>query len=499
MIKTRESLTSLLTGAGVAMVAITSLATASVTKTLSLNAPGSPSNFFLMIACSGLATILVLSHLHHELKLREKRAVTEARTDPLSGLFNRKAIFEALDRKICDHKKSGTSSCLAMFDLNNFKNVNDTLGHERGDELLKLVAARLKSILPADRIFRLGGDEFAVILDGLTLQEAKEDCRNLHQRIAGTYTLSGTRAGIGCSIGVALIDGEFKASDLMRHADLAMYKAKESRTFVEVFDQRMRQEVERKSELSKRLELALQSGKDITLKYQPIFSREKHIVALEVYFRWHDNEYGAIPPREAVHVARLTQQIDTLSLFVVAQAIKVLDRFSGIKMCVNLEAMQILDTRFSEALDELIASSGMPHSSFQLEFDESEIVAYGPKIGSVLRGLADCGFTIAVDNFGSSTSSLTELRTLGVTAIKFDNSVLANARDTQNISLLRAKVQLAGALGMSATCKGIADHEDETIALQSGCDLLQGFKYGRPDNAGVFIDQSEQILRSVNG
>jgi len=499
MFKTRDSLTSLLTGAGVAMVALTGLATVMLMVVVQTNPIGSLSNFFVMTACSSISTIFVFSNLHFELKSWERKAFTEARTDPLSGLPNRKAVIEALNRMISNFGRDGAASYFAIFDLNNFKNVNDTLGHEMGDELLAQVAERLRTLFPPHHIFRLGGDEFALLFEQCKLSEAEDKCRRLHNNIAGSYMLGETFAGIGCSLGLAQVEDGLTASDLMRRADHAMYKAKKSRTFIETFDQNMLQELERKSELTSRLRSSLVDGVGISLKYQPIFSREKDIVALEVYFRWYDNELGEVPPREAVQIARLTQQIDSLSLFVAGEAIKLMKQVHGIKMCINVEAMQILDTRFAEALEKLIIANGMRSSSFQLEIDESEIVAYSTKVMSVLRGLADSGFTIAVDNYGSSTSSLTELHSMGVTAIKLDNSLLHNARDTKSISILRAKVHLASTLGIKVTCKGICDQEDESIALQSGCDFLQGFRYGRPDCAGSFLDQSEKLAMIVNG
>jgi diguanylate cyclase (GGDEF)-like protein len=481
------------------MVAMTSLATIAVAVALGANSADYFSGFFLMIVCSSSATIFVFSHLHLELKQREQQVRTEARTDPLTGLPNRKAMIEALDEMILEHRNEGTSPCLALLDLNDFKNVNDTLGHEMGDELLIQAAKRLRHCLPSHQIFRLGGDEFAALFHGEGLTKAQNLGRNLHHAVAGTYTLKETRAAIGCSIGIAQVEDDLTCSDLMHRSDLAMYKAKRSRSFVEVFDQAMRAQASRKAELADRLKDALRDGAGIALKYQPIFTRELRIEALEVYFRWFDEEFGAIPPREAVQIARLTQQIDALGLFVASRAIRILKKIPAMTVCINIEATQILDTRFSEALEEMVVNFGLSNSNIQLEIEEAEIVAYGSKIAPVLKGLADSGFTIAVDNFGSSTSSLTELQSLGISAIKLDYSVLQFARAARNIAIIRAKVNLASTLGMRVTCKGIGDQEDEAIAIEAGCDYLQGFKYGRPDNAEAFMKQSEHALLSAAG
>lgn len=499
----QSSLTSLLVGAGAAMVAMTSIATITVPGLLNWSEADLLHSFLLMIGCSSTATIYVFSHLHAELKRREKEAISEARTDPLTSLPNRKAAVETLRRKINQFNATGNVSCLVFLDLNNFKNINDTLGHDVGDELLTKVAQRLKEHLKTNKIFRLGGDEFALILSNCTVLNAMNICRNLHHRIAGTYSFGETYAGVGCSFGIAQVGTDLSASELMRRADFAMYKAKKNRTFVEVFDDKMHQEVTRRSQLSDGLRVALQSGAGITLKYQPIlsserFPNERRVVALEVYFRWYFEPLGAIPPREAIQIARLTQQIDRLSLFVAGKAGELISRLPNTKLSLNVDAAQVLDTRFSEALEELLTGVGLPNSAFQLEFDEAEVVSYSTRIAPVMRGLAESGFSIAIDNYGTRTSSLTDLKSFGVSALKLDGSILRNARETGNIAIMRAKVHLASTLGMSVTCKDIKDQEDESIALQAGCDFLQGFKYGRPDYAETFLVASSQDLENGN-
>ncbi|WP_206520308.1 EAL domain-containing protein [Altererythrobacter sp. BO-6] len=492
-------MTSILVAAGVAMVAITSVATVILTAGLQTNGYTSLGNFFLMVACSSSATVFVLSHTYSELKARERHASVEARTDALTGLQNRKALNEELNQLVLQSQTLAGSGWLGLIDLNNFKNVNDSLGHEKGDELLMHVAKRLLEIVPANEAFRLGGDEFAVVFRNLTKSDAEDICRRLYQNVARSYDLVGTYVAIGCSIGLAEVEVGLTSSDLMRRADLAMYKAKKSRSIVEAFDLTMRDELVRTAELCKRLPEAFENEKAITLKYQPIISRDGEIEALEVFVCWRDQHFGFISPYETNHIGRLTQQIDNLSFFAISRSFSLLQARPGLSICINIEAMQVLDTRFAEALKQLVISSRQDTSNFQLEIDEAEWTAHGPKCGPVLRGLADVGFTIAVDNFGVGSSSLKELKSFGVTAVKFDQSFLTASGQTSSIALLQASVKLAKTLGMEVTCKGVNSLEDEVMALQAGCDYLQGSLYGRPDNAVMFLRDFGSLALKATG
>lgn len=494
-----KSLTSILVAAGVAMVAITSVATVILTAGLQSNGYTSLGNFFLMVACSSSATVFVLSHTYSELIARERHASVEARTDALTGLQNRKALNEELNQLVLQSQTLAGSAWLGLIDLNNFKNVNDSFGHEKGDEVLMQVAKRLLEDLPAKQAFRLGGDEFAVVFRNLTKSEAEKTCRRLYQNVAGTYDLVGTYVGIGCSIGLAEVEVGLTSSDLMRRADLAMYKAKKSRSILEVFDLTMRDELVRTAELCKRLPEAFENEKAITLKYQPIISRDGEIEAFEVFARWRDQHFGVISPNETNYIARLTRQIDNLSLFAISRSISLLQTKPGLSMCINLDALQVFDTCFAEALEHLVINSRQDPSNFQLEIDETEWTAHGPKCGPILRGLADVGFTIAVDNFGVGSSSLKELKSFGVTAIKFDRSFLTASRQTGSIALLKASAKLAATLGMKVTCKGVDSRQDEAMALQAGCDYLQGCLYEASDNAVVLYRDFGPLALKADG
>ncbi|WP_394729467.1 EAL domain-containing protein [Altererythrobacter sp. GH1-8] len=475
-----KSLTSLLVAAGAAMVALTSLAMVGILLSLEWIGHYNWAAPVAMVACSSVASLLVMSHLNSELVGWKERNAIEARTDPLTSLLNRKAMVDTVKRK---SKEASSQSVLVFLDLDRFKHVNDTLGHDAGDALLKKVAFHLVSRTSFNEVFRLGGDEFALVLENCSVDQAVSTCLRLHREIARIHDIGEGCAEIGCSFGIAEIDGLTDPADVMRRADLAMYKAKNLNLWVQVFDHEMLEQSMRDTDLAIQLERSLADRKGLSLEYQPIVSRSFAVVALEGLLRWHTDEYGSVGPREALTIARRTRQTIEISLFVARQACLDLRNFPDLIMCINVEASQISDHEFRSEFRSLIGELGYEPCHFQLEFEEADLIANKARLTPVLQEMSDAGFVIAADNYGSSNSSLSVLRSMGVSAVKLDSSILHEARAMQSIAVLRAKVNLASSLGVTVTCKGIMDQEDEQIALQSGCDFLQGFRYGHPGDA----------------
>lgn len=423
---------------------------------------------------------------------QDKTSFAETRIDCLTGLANRKALMDLLADHSEEIDPSVPYSFLVILDLDRFKSINDGFGHQAGDALLKMLGGRLVAIgRDFDcRPFRLGGDEFALVIERRTLEAAKEICLAVRDSIVRPYKTSDFHAFVGCSLGVAKIERKLGASDVLRRADLAMYRAKKSTDSIALFDAAMLEAVERNADLSNRLRHALQNEVGLSAKLQMILARNKEMVSLEALFRWSDEKHGSVCADEAIEIARTNHLLDEISTFMVRSSIEPLRKFPGARLCLNVEATQLLDERFSIALLELVQSHAIETSRIQLEIRESDFVEFGEQMSCVLQKLHYSGFVIAVDNFGSSNASLTYLRKLGATELKFDQSVLENARETQNNSVMKAKVELAKSLGLCVTCKGIADEEDELIALATGCDYLQGFRYCRPDSSQIFTEFS---------
>lgn len=482
------------------MVALTGIATVALSFSTEGVLAGDWKQISIMILSSSCATIFVLGLLHSDLQeyhgrlwKREWLAQIEARRDGLTALRNRKALYEDLERIVADGSAQG-SSFLSIIDLDHFKNVNDTMGHGVGDELLKLVAERISNAVSSTgRVYRLGGDEFAILLFGTTAEQALELCRHVCEQVANDYSIGGTWTSVGCSIGISDVESDLTVSEVMRRSDLAMYEAKSSRTGAKFFDNTMAKELERKTQLAVRLRIALAEERGISTKFQPIFDTRMGLVALEGLFRWRDDKYGAVTAQEAICVARDNRLLDKISLFVIRNACSQAQEVSNLKLCFNLEAVQLLDAKFMEEFRELMSDTSIIPERIQLEFSERDLIDYWDKIGPAIRQLDDDGFLIAVDDFGSGNASLTQLANLGVSEVKFDPSVLRFARESGNIAVIKAKTSLAHSLGMTVTCKGISSEEEESVARQSGCDFLQGFRMGRPHALGVFTNQPKAL------
>ncbi|MBO6608523.1 MAG: EAL domain-containing protein [Altererythrobacter sp.] len=501
MVLEQRSLASLLVFAGSAMVALTGVAQAVLFSSTDAFADGIWTQLIVMCGTSSCATIFVLGLLHNDLDKyyaqileRQEEAQLEARRDELTGFGNRKALIECLSDARSDLPTAEPVSYLGIMDLDHFKNINDTLGHEAGDALLQQVAERIQAVAKSKaKVYRLGGDEFAVTFLSCKLKEVLRICSEIRSRILDEFLIGQTQALVGCSIGIAKTDKRYQESEWLRRADMAMYKAKNGGVGIAFFDKSMELEAKRKTELSLRLTRAFEEKENLSAKYQAIFSTDKRIVAVEALFRWFDPDFGMIATDEAIKIARQNRLLDQISLFVAEKAAATVSEAADLALCVNVEAIQLLDENFTRQLYACLLENGLDPIRVQLEIGEADFVEYADQLVSPLSRLVEQGFTIAVDNFGSSNASLTHLKKIGVKAVKFDPSILQHARESDNPTVLKAKTNLAKSLDMVVTCKGISDKVDEDLAMSAGCECLQGFYYGRPDAISSFTTHIETI------
>lgn len=490
------------------MVALTTCALVLSMRALAETAPFDWPRFLVMVAASGVATLFVLSLLHSDLrrlynKLADsaRLAEREARTDPLTQGQNRKAFLERLSDLLADTTPRG-DDCLVFVDLDHFKRVNDTLGHEAGDEVLREAFSRMSKVVGHGALYRLSGDEFALILENTVPGIALGRCHEIRKVIGRPFAIGERACSIDCSLGLVSLDRAATASpsDAMRRADLAMYRAKQRRSGVEEFDADLLRLVMRKTGLADRLRAALARGEGLNTLFQAIIQRDRQPFALEALFRWFDEELGEISPVEAISIAKEFRILDPLSLYVVRSACRAATAIPGLRISINLEASQLFDTRFICDLEAILVEEDVANERFILEIGEGDIADNCERIEPVLLALGDAGFTLAVDNFGSSTASLTHLAKLGVSHVKLDRSLLHSARETGSIAVIKAKVQLAKSLGMLVTCEAVGDEEDEQIALQSDCDFLQGYRYCVPQGLDALATSlADQSLGSHGG
>ncbi len=411
-----------------------------------------------------------------------------AEFDSLTGLANRHAIGRHLDSAINAYASSPRPCALLMLDLDKFKHVNDTLGHQAGDALLVQVGERLTNIVgQRGKVARLGGDEFQVVLVG---EEDRgrlgELAEKIIQILSQPYPLEdGKRAIIGASVGVAVFpfDGDDREK-LNRSADLALYAAKNGgRGQFRFFSSDLQDEEEVRQQLLDDLRLALADGQ-LSMHYQPVVSTESGaVVCIEALMRWEHPEKGMISPASFIPIAEETDLINPLGEWALRQSCEAATRWpETVKVAVNVSANQFVNPGFPEVVANALASSGLAPGRLELELTESVFVAdtdATEKTFAILKGL---GVRLALDDFGTGYSSLSYLRSAPFDKIKVDRSFVDSCtqKDRNSAKIIAAIVGLANALGMETTVEGVEAFDQLEVVRAKGADMIQGFLFARP-------------------
>ena len=421
----------------------------------------------------------------------EHRLSHQARHDALTGLPNRNHLIEVMTERLS--RRSGrTSPMTCMFiDLDNFKLVNDSLGHDAGDRLLVTVARRLTaSVGERDVVARWGGDEFVVLCDGLPDDRAAlAMAEELVQQLQAGLSLDGVVFRVTGSVGVARVLPEHSTPEqVLQDCDIAMYRAKASgRNRVALCDAAARSEAREALTLVTDLRQAL-AEEALSVVYQPVvsISDPDELSAVEALVRWHHPERGWVEPEQMVRAAEENGLIDVLGVHVLREACRQMaswvellgDRAPG-KVNVNLSAIQLMDPRVVDVVRSVLAETGLAPSLLCLEITESALMAEPTACRERLLRLKEIGVRIAVDDFGTGYSSLAYLRQLPVDFLKVDRSFVQELREGHP-EVTTAVVGLAHSLGLEAIAEGV-EHPDQAALLQAlGCRMGQGWLYARP-------------------
>jgi diguanylate cyclase (GGDEF)-like protein/PAS domain S-box-containing protein len=432
----------------------------------------------------------------------EEQLTRQAFHDGLTGMPNRALFRDRLEQAIARSERSLGVLAVLLVDLDGFKQVNDSLGHDAGDQLLQEVAERFAAeIRPSDTLARLGGDEFAVLVDGAHESHAVAVAGRLLNALAEPVWIAGHELGVGASIGIALHPGGAgRSEDLLRHADVAMYAAKEAgRGRFELFHYDMARELGELLGLEHELRLGLQRG-EFTLHYQPEVDLENgDIVGVEALVRWNSPRRGLVPPDRFIPVAEATGLILGLGEFVLREACDQTARWrtEGVLperfiVWVNLSGKQLSAGGISRTVKAALEDSGLPAACLGLEVTETALVqegASGDRARTELQILHDEGVRIAIDDFGTGFSSLGQLRRFPVDMIKVDRSFVQGVESEAKDAAITANlVTLAHALGVLAIAEGI-ESDGQLASLRGlGCDLAQGYLFARPLPAGQIRD-----------
>lgn len=421
-------------------------------------------------------------------KRHEAHILHLAQHDSLTGLPNRMLFHDRLDRALSFAIRKRGQLAVLLLDLDRFKTINDTLGHDAGDRLLQQAAARLKScIRGSDTLARLGGDEFVIIQMELGLKEgATALAERISEAFRGTFDLGGQCVHVGTSIGIAIAEPERKGADspgeLLRQADLALYQAKlDMRGGHCFFEEGMNVRIQRRKSLEHDLRVAL-AKKQLELHYQPQLDlRTGEMTGVEALLRWRHPELGWIPPADVIPLAEESDLIVAIGEWVLGEACAQAAAWPSLNMAVNLSPIQFMRSDLVETVETVLATTGLPAERLELEITESVWLADCEKAMTTLNGLRRLGVRVALDDFGTGYASISYLLRFPFDKIKIDRSFIQGLdRMTEANAVVRALIGLGHSIGMRASAEGVETPAQIERLRKEGCEEVQGFYYGKP-------------------
>jgi len=414
-----------------------------------------------------------------------QRIEREARHDGLTGLPNRLSF----ERSVIDAARTMTSDDLSfviMVDLDRFKEVNDTLGHHAGDELLIEVGERLSEMLePGDVLARLASDEFAIVGQRRTHADMVEFAWDCVRNVGRPVTLDGLEIVVTASAGVAVIDGDHEEGAPLRYADIAMFNAKTSRLGVEVYRDEIDRRTPARLSMLGDLRAAIEDG-DLSVHLQPKLDLASGtVVGAEALVRWTHPVRGVVVPQQFVRVAEDTGLIKQLTDLMLHRGISHLreihDRGYHLGLAVNLSTHDLLDTRLADRVQAHLDANSVDASMLTLEITESSLLIDAPRARATINKLHEVGVRLSIDDFGTGYSSLSYLRRLPVGELKIDQSFVANLLlDEQDEVIVRSTIDLGHNLGLVVVAEGVENNEVLERLRAFGCDVAQGFCISRP-------------------
>ena len=418
----------------------------------------------------------------------------QAMHDALTGLPNRAMLLERMEYQLMISKREEQRLTLFILDLNRFKEVNDTLGHHIGDQLLVNVGTRFKSCLrEIDTIARLGGDEFAVLLPSTSHEQATAVAHKLLESVKEPFIIEDNRLHIGVSIGIACYpkDGD-NHNILMQHADVAMYNAKLNHIGYTHYNTDEDEHSLGRLSLVQDLRDAIHN-KELELYFQPKMDIYRNRpVGAEALLRWNHPELGFIPPDQVIEIAEGTGLIDLLTSWVMNQAIAQCAHChqSGfkLKISINLAVKNLLNNNLSNEVKALLEKHNLSSRHVIFEITESSMMANPENAIKMLNELSDIGVGISVDDFGTGFSSLAYLKQLPVTELKIDKSfVIEMEKNDSDAVIVHSTIELGHNLGLSIVAEGVENQQTCDILKHYGCDLAQGYFITRPLPTSEFM------------
>jgi diguanylate cyclase (GGDEF)-like protein len=476
---------SLEEGRSTAILAIPLLATITAAVVLVISSVGQ-----LPIVVVALATVtLALAVARTLLGFRQVRRLSDAHrqaiTDDLTGLGNRRALFEHGEERLA-RLDPADRVALTLIDLDNFKEMNDLLGHQAGDELLREIARRLAAGLrDADLLVRLGGDEFVLVVYLAPGDDAQAAAERILDRVVQPLAIEGVQFRVAASAGVAESVSGDNISELLRRADVAMYAAKSSGASFELYDTQFDEDNRIRLQTIHDLDAAI-AGQQFVLHYQPKLNVETGaVVEAEALVRWQHPTRGLLYPDTFLPLVEQSGLMGSLTRLVLRAAVEQVAawRKNGMDLAVavNLSASDLLDERLDEHIFALLAEHSVPVEAVGLEITESVLMIDPDRARSVLERLRRFGLRISIDDYGTGYCALAYLHNLPIDELKIDRSFIANmSEDRRSGAIVRSTIELAHALGLEVVAEGVEHQAALDMLTGFGCDYAQGYHFTKP-------------------
>lgn len=429
-----------------------------------------------------------------ERKANEERIHRLAYYDALTGLPNRRLFESRLAVAIETAARTQSLFAVLMLDVDRFKQLNDSHGHDAGDELLKVLGYRLQEAVRADdTVTRLGGDEFAILLQGLGADEtvSKQNAMRVGDKVLSAAShpvlfAFGSRQ-VSCSVGVAVSSGETTTQSILKNADVALYQAKEAgRACVQLFDPAMQARVEWQSGVEQRLQTALEAGA-FAVHYQPIVDIESNLAGVEALLRCQSPDGGLMSPSEFIPVAQESGLIHRLGALAMQTSLRQYRTWEqagrlppGFRISVNVSAVEFLRDDFPARVAGMLAAEGVPGHAICLEITEATVVRDLGVVAGRMQVLRSLGVEFSLDDFGTGYASLAYLRRLPISEVKIDRSYVVQLPiEEKDRALVSSVVRLCHALGLRVVAEGVETEEQRDLLVGFGCERYQGFHFGK--------------------
>jgi diguanylate cyclase (GGDEF)-like protein len=440
----------------------------------------------------------ILRRVTRRLRRQMEEIEYRALYDDLTGLPNRTLFRDRIEEAILVARRVDASAAVVLLDVDRFKEVNDTLGHETGDQLLVELGGRLRDLARAsETVARLGGDEYGVLLPTGSVDDATQLAARIHAALEEPFVLGELPLEVAASIGVvAYPDLGVNVDTLLQHADVAMYVAKESHARTAVYDPEQDTNDAARLALAGELRRAIENH-ELVVYYQPKADLASgRIVGSEALVRWQHPDRGLVPPNEFIPVAERTGLIKPLSRYVLAAALAQCAAWNNdghdLHVSVNLTIPDLLDLDLPDRIAGLLAETGVRSEQLELEITESTLLADPFRVRDVLNRLNEMGLRLAIDDFGTGYSSLAYLKRLPVQTIKIDRSfVMAMDESRSDATIVRSTIDLGRNLGLDVVAEGVETQEAWDALRRHGCTLAQGYFISRP----VPAEELEGLLR----